>query len=108
MALYWMSFCDPEKKPGTQFLGACIVDANYSGDRRADSEASMRAAWHHGCNPGGEVQSMKLPDEMAALVPEQFKYVLMSKERCEQFDRLMARTKRGLEADGRDVRERGK
>ena len=102
MALYWLSFCNMDKPEGSRFAGACIVEAPYTGDsleaRRADNEMVLRAAWRHKCNPGGEVQSMRFPDEAAALIPEAFKYVLMSKERCDQFDRLMAEKTKALKA----------
>jgi hypothetical protein len=93
MALYWLSFCDPAKPPGTQFLGAAIVDGPYTGDelaeRRADIESVLRSAWRHRCNPGGDVQSMLLPEDAWNLVPEEFKNVLMSRERVAQFDKMM-------------------
>lgn len=48
MTLVWMSFCDGSRPKGSQFLGACVVDAN-------SMEGAIRAAWSAGCNPGGEV-----------------------------------------------------
>lgn len=46
---YYLTFCDPSKPDGQQFLGACVIDdavnwfdAVQQSDRR-------------GCNPGGEV-----------------------------------------------------
>lgn len=48
MALFWLSFCDPDKEPGSQFLGVVIVEGDNSID-------AVRQAHKLGCNPGGEV-----------------------------------------------------
>lgn len=51
---FWMSFCDPNKPTGEQFLGVALVDA--------DSLAEAVTLSHlHGCNPGGEIQTVELP-----------------------------------------------
>jgi hypothetical protein len=110
MALYWLSFCDPAKPPGTQFLGVSIVDGDYTGDglaeRRADNAGLLRSAWRHGCNPGGEVQTVLLPADTWSLVPEAFKNVLLSKERIAQLEKIMkpklARKSQGPETPVRD------
>ncbi len=54
---YWLSFCDPDLPEGSRVLGVAIVVA------RGVVSASERA-WELGCNPGGEVLSMELPDEL--------------------------------------------
>jgi hypothetical protein len=54
VALWWLSFCDPAKPPGEQFLGVCLVEAdNYP--------SAIRRAWREGCNPGGEINGFDLP-----------------------------------------------
>ncbi len=54
---FWLSFCDPDKPQGSQFLGACIV--------RAEGPANALAESHRAkCNPGGEVQIMQLPPDL--------------------------------------------
>lgn len=51
--LWWMSFCDPEKPKGQQFLGVCIVEA--PGFMHAHQKA-----WALGINPGGEIQATQV------------------------------------------------
>lgn len=49
MAWYWMSFCDPKRPEGTQFLGVAIVEA-------ADEASAVLVSHQLGINPGGEIQ----------------------------------------------------
>lgn len=53
---YWLSFCDPDREEGDQFLGAAIVPASNG------IEAAVSVAWDLGCNPGGEVVMIELPE----------------------------------------------
>lgn len=53
--LQWLSFCDPNKPVGTQFLGVIISDA--PGFIEAVDMAHLM-----GINPGGEVMGYELPD----------------------------------------------
>ena len=59
LAWWYLSFCDPGKPKGTQFLGACTVQAHGMAD-------AITRAHRLGCNPGGEVAGWgplpKLPD----------------------------------------------
>ena len=62
MNAYYMSFCDPAKVEGSQFIGACLVQADTEVD--AMTESHLR-----GCNPGGEIMligPMPINDEAAA------------------------------------------
>lgn len=75
---FWLSFCDASRPEGDQFLGAAVVDvtaaeiaaAKVEIDQRfprhlPDAEgiaAATRKAHQLGCNPGGEVASMRLDD----------------------------------------------
>jgi len=54
LMIFWLSFCDPERPKGTQFLGASLVEAD-------DLEQAIRTAHRVGANPGGEVMSMEVP-----------------------------------------------
>lgn len=54
MAYFWLSFCDPNKPKGAQFLGVSIVEAEHY-------MLAVPAAWAAKCNPGGEVQITELP-----------------------------------------------
>lgn len=73
---YWLSFCDTDKPKGQQCLGACVVDVTRAEADDALIEVALRfplaqegAEWiaaavrkAHvlGCNPGGEVASVRI------------------------------------------------
>lgn len=72
---WWLSFCDPDKPEGEQFLGVCIVHGGGGGE-------AIQNAWTIGCNPGGEVMSIPIPEQH---VPdEQYRRRLLSKEELEE------------------------
>ena len=54
--MFWLSFVDPDKPKGEQFLGAIAVQ----GDDMAAAVARTRAL---GINPGGEVMGVQFNDE---------------------------------------------
>jgi hypothetical protein len=80
MKLWWLSFADPNKPTGTQFLGASIVKAH-----RFDE--AVKVAHILGCNPGGEVKGFELPSDYR--VPDEFVGKLMDKEQCKAFDKTV-------------------
>lgn len=49
-ACIWMSFCDTEKSPGSQFLGVIITKAHGIAH-------AIEKTWTLEINPGGEVRS---------------------------------------------------
>lgn len=55
--LWWLSFCDPKRPEGKQFLGVSIVPVSADGH----VGDACQAAWAAGCNPGGEVMGLALP-----------------------------------------------
>jgi hypothetical protein len=75
---FWLSFVDPARPEGEQFLGVCIVevteaeaaDAKAIIDRQFPQHAegaewiaaATRKAWAMGCNPGGEVATADITD----------------------------------------------
>lgn len=63
MKTWWLSFCDARRPKGSQFLGACCV----MGD---DFTGAVRSAHLHGCNPGGEVQGLKIEEDTAPFIAE--------------------------------------
>jgi hypothetical protein len=79
MKLWWLSFADPHKPEGQQFLG-CAVMAG------ADLGAAARNAHVFGCNPGGEVLGVEFPEDLAALVPARWRRRLLSREDVAAFD----------------------
>jgi len=68
MGLWWLSFCDPAKPKGEQFLGVCLVEA-------PDYPSAIRRAWRKQCNPGGVIAGFDLP--IAAMTNE--KRVILAK-----------------------------
>jgi hypothetical protein len=85
MRTFWLSFVDPDRPEGQQFLGVTVVDVSDNEvasivdeirDRfpnaKAGAEwiaAATRKAWSLGCNPGGEVGCAELPSETCGHVP---------------------------------------
>jgi hypothetical protein len=53
---YWMSFADPDRPEGTQFLGCLILQAT-------DPMDLITKSHRMGLNPGGEVQFLEIPPE---------------------------------------------
>jgi len=55
MPYFWLSFCDPDRPKGTQFLGALVAEGD-------DFIEAVRESHLRGVNPGGEVLSVELPE----------------------------------------------
>jgi len=72
MPFFWMSFCDPDKPKGSQFLGACIVEALNVRD-------AIQVSWECGCNPGGEVKVIEIEKRFEAKVHQEDCYKLFDK-----------------------------
>lgn len=53
MAFFYLSFCDPKRPKGQQFLGATVVEA-------PDPKSAVDIALLLGINPGGEVAIVSL------------------------------------------------
>lgn len=79
--LWYISFADGSLPKGTQFLGACVVEA-------VDLLDAIQEAHRRGCNPGGEAQVMECPPE-APPVPEEFKNRLLNREAIDAMDKAM-------------------
>lgn len=84
--LWWLSFVDDtidvpveEQHPGGRsFLGVAMVEA-------VTAVGATRAAWAHGCNPGGQV-ALTGPFEPGS-VDAKWMYRLLSFEQVEEFNR---------------------
>lgn len=60
--MYWyLSFADPSKPRGKQWLGGCYV----KGD---DIRQAMLRAWEAGCNPGGQIYGIPVENPGDAFV----------------------------------------
>lgn len=91
--LYFLSFCDPAKPKGSQFLGACLVEGIGAEDERDDKAGAVRNAWRLKCNPGGEVACQEVPESMTKHVDASWRHRLLSREECAAFDRAHMRFK---------------
>lgn len=56
---WWLSFADPSRPRGMQFLGVAAV-------RATNLAAAVDAAWRAGCNPGGQVRGTTMADSYGA------------------------------------------
>lgn len=55
---WWLSFIDPDREEGQQFLGICMVKAT-------NNITACALAWDLGCNPGGQVAALEFPEGWA-------------------------------------------
>jgi hypothetical protein len=76
--IWWLSFCDPHKPPGDQFLGVCMVHA-------PDLKTAIQIAWVRECNPGGEVMGCRILD--AGYKKEDF-YRILTRVEADQLNAL--------------------
>jgi hypothetical protein len=67
---WWLSFCDPAKPKGSQFLGVAIVEGN-------NILTAAIEARRLGCNPGGEVMGEPFEDN-EILPAERFRNCLLN------------------------------
>lgn len=74
---WYFSFVDAKLPKGTQFLGACIVQA------KTFTEA-LDKTWILGINPGGEAAFIEVPEEALKNLPGwDMRYKLLSREEAE-------------------------
>lgn len=77
---WWLSFVDGDRPTGSQFLGVAIV-------RGFDIGSASMEAHSKGCNPGGQVMGVEIPEDFA--LPDGFTDRLLTKEECAAFDRAV-------------------
>jgi hypothetical protein len=69
----WLSFVDPARPDGSQFLGCAIVPGD-------DVVTGAKSAWMLGCNPGGEVAGAVLPSGAVAYLEEEYIARILTRE----------------------------
>lgn len=84
MPYFWLSFVDPARPLGTQFLGVVIVEA-------PGFPAAVKKAWVLCCNPGGECQGMQLPAPPCPAVPARYIGKLLSIDDLLDLEEIMDR-----------------
>jgi hypothetical protein len=102
---FWLSFADPHKPKGSQFLGALIIDtSNYIGPFKKplhpkDNEFAKAVTYSQvlNLNPGGAIRGFPIDnkylvhEEIKALV-DSYKDRLLTREECIKLDELILTT----------------
>lgn len=68
-----MSFADATKPKGTQFLGACVVEA-------ANVASAVLVSHQNKCNPGGEIRIWEFEQDRCPIPIVAIENKLMSKD----------------------------
>lgn len=87
--LVWLSFCDPDRPAGSQFLGACMVEVSSLDDPRAAACEATERAWQLECNPGGQVEASPVPEDVARRIDRKWIGRLLSRDKIDAFDAEM-------------------
>jgi hypothetical protein len=78
--LWWLSFADPTRPKGEQWLGVAIVQG-------VDAVSAVQESHWRGCNPGGEVAACELPGALEKLGPKnEWMDRLLSREEVDAFN----------------------
>lgn len=72
---WWLSFADPRRPKGSQFLGVCIVEG-------ANVWQAAAHAIDLGCNPGGMVRGVPYESGAECLPPTSYRERLLTREEC--------------------------
>ena len=84
MTYFWLSFADPDKPRGKQFLGGCVIEAE-------SFPGAITEAHRLGCNPGGEVMGGMIEEQWERNIGEG-KYpvgVLLAKSMIDELDQKL-------------------
>lgn len=74
--LFWLSFADPGKPKGAQFLGVAVLSADSFADAISRAHALR-------INPGGEVQGFEIPPEGWDKIPANMRDRLLTRAEAE-------------------------
>ena len=74
----YLTFADPEKPTGSQFLGAAIVKAS-------NIIEAAHVAWYLDISPGGEVYALTVP--LSVKIPDDYIERLLTKKDLDQLDK---------------------
>lgn len=81
--MWWLSFVDPDRRPGDRFVGAVCV-------RAATMPEAIGIAHRLGINPGGRVAGV----ELLGAPPDDYIDRLLSREDIAALDRVWLRAER--------------
>lgn len=79
--LHWLSFADPKRPSGEQFLGVAIIEA-------PDFLTAVLLSHSLGANPGGEVMGAAYPDGFP-LPPDRYRGRLLSLDELQELGPMM-------------------
>lgn len=82
--LYWLSFADPFRPRGQQFLGGLVM-VGFSFDH------AVLLAGVYGKNPGGQVRGVEITEPQKSLLSPDMLGVLMTRKQIRLFDKEMAK-----------------
>lgn len=72
-SLWWMSFADPTKPRGSQFLGVVILEVPVG-------VMPIQHSWDEKLNPGGEIAFAEIEGEHQATYRKEFRNRLLSRD----------------------------
>ena len=88
---WWLSFCDATRPKGTQLLGVVVTEAETMA-------GAIQRAWALEVNPGGEVLSTPVSEEMIPLLRQVGAgYIdrLLTRHEAEELDELLRQLRIG-------------
>jgi hypothetical protein len=81
LAFWWLSFVDPSRPTGKQFLGACLIVS-------PGFVTAIYVSHILRCNPGGQVRGSG-PIPIDTKIPSKFQARLLNREECDELDKVM-------------------
>lgn len=84
MKLFWMSFANPDREKGQQFLGVILIEADIA-------KNALWKTWRLKLNPGGEVQftTFEEGEYTVKLIPLVYRNRLLNRTEVEQLIKHM-------------------
>lgn len=83
MTLWWLSFCDPFRPKGDQFLGVVVIEGDGDGTDLDAMRAAIKKARDLGIEPPGGCDVMGLPTNPAE-TPDAQRNRLLTKAEVEE------------------------
>lgn len=87
---FWFSFADSDLPKESQFLGCAVIEAQ-------DFGSAVVTTWLLGCNPGGEVKALQIPNELMPGIPLTDRNRLLTRADAARLDERMFRSSKSAE-----------
>jgi hypothetical protein len=93
MSLFWLSFVDPDRAPGSRFLGGSFVEIDdREGEEHRDLlRRALQRAHVVGCNPGGAVKAHVVPEDRARRIGPEWRHRVLSRSEIDALDQELLR-----------------